>query len=319
MTTDGTTTSDNTTNLSDPEDFTQNNASSLGYSLEAWSSGDVKLGLVYTSKMVRRAYYVGTDKNLHSLSDESGDWMPVDAQDSEFWPLSERENCAFGTASDPANDKIWIFYPNAGGTMTMIHQSALDVWDTAVPLPASPPDSDDGEDDESTGTDPTISPITGATNIPDNAGSSGELSTGAKAGIGIGVSVAVLAIIGAVVFFILRSKRRKQASVPQELQAISPATEKDIESSRSTDYSPPAQPIFYEMPENTVVHEMSSNEMPMELPATESPQSAVSPPDSAYPEAYSAVTVSSSWERPRGMSINQQVSPLQQQQQQYYP
>jgi hypothetical protein len=59
----------------------------------------------------------------------------------------------------------------------------------------------------------TTSSTTSSSTTPTNTSDVKGLSVGAEAGIGVGASLAGLAILGATIWFILRTRRRKRAHV----------------------------------------------------------------------------------------------------------
>ena len=78
---------------------------------------------------------------------------------------------------------------------------------TAIPSNMSPTVSD-----ESTAAQPTSSSTAITSNMNSTPLPSGELSTAAKAGIGVGAGLFVLAMIGFLCFFIIRSRSRRDVA-----------------------------------------------------------------------------------------------------------
>lgn len=104
---------------------------------------------------------------------------------------------------------------------------------------------------------------TSSTSTPAETGSpAGEgLSTGAKAGIGAGVGVATVALIGALLFFLLRRRKRTPTA---ELAAQSEPTEAPATEA-------PKQELPGQQPRHNVPAELQVNLVPSELPGNHSP------------------------------------------------
>jgi len=95
------------------------------------------------------------------------------------------------------------------------------------------------------------------------------LSTGAKAGIGIGVAATALFALGAIVLF-LRSRRRKRNSLALEQQPPPAPPEKDpveAQTGYHVPYADNERPGYYEM-EHPPTELVSHSFMPHEMPAT---------------------------------------------------
>jgi hypothetical protein len=60
---------------------------------------------------------------------------------------------------------------------------------------------------------PTISSTASSSGSPTSTSNGTALSVGAEAGIGVGVSLAGLAILGGIIWFVLRIRRRKRGHV----------------------------------------------------------------------------------------------------------
>lgn len=257
------------TSVNSGEDFQYNSNVTPDYRLEAFDSLEARTGLVYTSKVTRKAFYIGTDGDMHGVSDASGTWRQLPPQERNIWPLASQVNDEFGTASDPANDKIWMFYRTSNGTMHMIHQSAANFWEDAVPLPNSQPTesslttSPEPTPTESANTGENTGDNTGETTSPEQppAASDQSLSTGAKAGLGVGAALAGLVIIGAVLMYVSRS-RRQAAGLENGGQPAYHAGQ-DIKSYDS----PKHDGSTHEMPPSNLQLEMTGTEQVWELPA----------------------------------------------------
>ncbi|KAF3025101.1 hypothetical protein E8E14_014591 [Neopestalotiopsis sp. 37M] len=104
---------------------------------------------------------------------------------------------------------------------------------------------------------------TSSTSTPAETGSpAGEgLSTGAKAGIGAGVGVAAVALIGALLFFLLRRRKRTPTA---ELAAQSEPTEAPATEA-------PKQELPGQQPRHNVPAELQVNLVPSELPGNHPP------------------------------------------------
>lgn len=117
-------------------------------------------------------------------------------------------------------------------------------------------------------TRPTTSPVTSVMTSPTGA-NDGGLTTGAKAGIGIGVVAGVLAVLGILLFYCLRGRRKADAatsrSVGEAWHDSGPATSRSVDEAwKESELE--TQVAAHEMPADMKFAEMSTEVKPSELP-----------------------------------------------------
>lgn len=102
-----------------------------------------------------------------------------------------------------------------------------------------------------------VSPLSSGSAVPSNS-----LSTGAKAGIGVGVAVGAIAVIAALVWFLLRRRRRRkeegQLNTFEKAELHGEAVKESQRNVRAK-----------ELGEDGQVHEMGSPDKPVEIGADE--------------------------------------------------
>ncbi|KAI1322776.1 hypothetical protein F5Y16DRAFT_27940 [Xylariaceae sp. FL0255] len=228
--------------------------------LEAWDGNTAGIGITIDSNLTRRIFYIGTDSRIHCQAEGSATWNKCADVDPSSWPVADGADAQLAVTYDVNNDAIWLFF-KSHGQMTQVYRSGNNSWNAAVTLPSTIPS-------------PTPQPS-----------SHTGLSKGAQAGIGVGVSVAALAVIGIVIFVLLRHRRvrkeREQAARAAEVSAAAESVEAAeaaaVLETKSADqtsnyihatseernaYSPP---LVFEMasPENT--HEMAHDDVVHEM------------------------------------------------------
>jgi hypothetical protein len=161
--------------------------------LEAWDGNARGIGFTMDSDATRRIFYIGSDSKLHCQS-EKDVWSACSDIDASKWPTADSPNAPFATTSDFSRNEIWIFYMS-GGNLTQVHRSSKDKWEAPIVLPKTP-----------------TPPAT-------EAAKKGGLSKGAQAGIGVGASVAGLALLGLAGYIYLQRKRGKQEKAKAEADA----------------------------------------------------------------------------------------------------
>lgn len=270
------------TNNTEPQDISLNTNVTVNWALDAWDGNARGIGLTFDDDAIRSIFYIGTDKVLHRVTeDENGAWKASPGQDIDSWPHADEPNAQFASAFDFGRNEIYIYYMS-GGSLTQIHQSGKNKWEHAVALSASNDTVIEG---------PSV-----------NTG----LSSGAKAGIGVGVSLGGIALLAFGAYIFLRRRKakeeKKQAEAEAEAAAAAanqppsafggspaPAYTSGVmegqwidgqwipslpytkpEEQRQDRYSyvpvPESQPVYHEMPNQEYTHEMPGENGRREVP-----------------------------------------------------
>ncbi|KAI1376602.1 hypothetical protein F4677DRAFT_419037 [Hypoxylon crocopeplum] len=278
------------TNNTATEDFSLNTTSSVNWSLDGWDGEAGGIGFTLDHNSTRNIFYIGNDSLLHHVSEVNGAWGMSSSLDIKSWPRADVPNAQFATVFDFGRDLVWIYYMS-DGNMTQVYQSSKDEWEPASALlKYNNTAADSGPVDRT------------------NTG----LSTGSKAGIGVGASVGgiILIALGAYIF-IQRKKgerERKQADAeaaaaaaanqppPPVVGSPAPAYSSGVEGhwidGQWVSYQPSSkpeqshysfqstqeyQPMYHEMPNQEHTHEMLGDVARRELPATHNETEEVRP------------------------------------------
>lgn len=190
----------NNTSASNRTSFPYDTSATPSFELEAWDGNPKAIGIAIDTDTTRHIFYIGTDRAVHwiaafvSASVEGG-FRAQASQNTDVWPLADEPNSDFTIASHIESSSIRLYYVSGGRIIETKYRDGN--WDRAAPV-------------ESANT----------TIIADEGAGTGDagLTTGAKAGIGVGVSVGVLLIGAAAAFWILRKK-----STPPDEEATTAA------------------------------------------------------------------------------------------------
>ncbi|KAI0007122.1 hypothetical protein F4779DRAFT_593428 [Xylariaceae sp. FL0662B] len=250
------------TNSTD-EQLIQYNVTLFQIPLPSWDGYVGDLGVTYHSNGKRSIFFIGTNKYLQQYSDvrpgpNSGDWSEVQGQNESIWPRADETPARFGFASDPATDQIWIYYMSGGG-LTQIHMSGVDnstgqgIWEQPVRLTNL---STSAEVPMSEGTpEPTPS------GQSDSPLLKGGLSTGSKAGIGVGVPIGVAAFIA--VGYTMWKKFRPRETVEPE----GPSNIHELENEPKPREEMPAEEYSHELEQPQAAQEARESQQVYEMPA----------------------------------------------------
>ena len=206
------------TNETDSRNFTLSfdTSSAQGWSLDAFDSSAVDLGLAFSSEGTLSVFYIGDNGVLHQVNqtDETDDsWNRAEQQGPERWPVADVDSSNFGIAHDFSDDKIWIYYMS-GESLTQIYHSDRGVWEPAVALKRSNDTSQITASGGDSSTDTSSDSASGST------GDDGM--RGSRIGIGLGISFGVLLLGGTVGglswYFRRRKARNNIAELPGSIR-----------------------------------------------------------------------------------------------------
>lgn len=175
-----------------PDQIKINSTVQANFTLPAWKGKPGALGMSVDKNNTRSVWYIGEDSNLYWVASKNWVWSHQNGQTAEIWPVADSPNAPLAVAIDSSHDMLRIYYVSGGKLVEIKNdQGEWSKWST---LPAPQP----------VDVSPPASPSSPA--VVD--GSTGGLSNGMKIGLGVGISLAVLAI-GAIsaVLFLLRRKR----------------------------------------------------------------------------------------------------------------
>ncbi|KAK8074956.1 hypothetical protein PG997_009619 [Apiospora hydei] len=169
------------TNATKATDFQLNTKNTPNYTLPAWDGQPSTLGLHIDSKSMRSVFYIGTDGELYQVSDAKDSWALLARQDAKTWPKADSPKAPLAVASNYGNNELRLYYVS-GGQVVEVNGDGRK-WQAARVLP----------------------------NYNKSLQGDSGLSTGAKAGIGIGVALGALAVGGTFTALWCMRKRQKRA------------------------------------------------------------------------------------------------------------
>lgn len=196
----------NVTSTTNAVDITTINGTA-NFSLPAWDGQATSLGVSIDSSTNRDIFYIGTDQALHQVSelrDKTWELKGVN-QSTSLWPLAASPSADFAIASDSSSNVVRIYY-FVNASLMEISSAQNQHWQPAAAVAST-----------ATLQSPTTGSTAPAGSSTQNGSSDSALLTGAKAGIGVGVSVGALAMLGtgAVVSFLVRRRRAAERAQTQ--------------------------------------------------------------------------------------------------------
>ncbi|KAF0636182.1 hypothetical protein FPSE5266_06361 [Fusarium pseudograminearum] len=192
------------------------------FTLPSWDAETVSIATSVDSARARHIFYIGTDKKLHELREEGVEWNLAANESEKAWPTADTSNGPLAVSYQQSQGEAWIYYL-ANGSIIEAHRDSSGYWDDAKTLPTQSANATDGGlstgDDDSKNTDGKES------DSADSSVSHG-LTSGAKAGIGIGAGISALLVAGLIWFLFRRRGKsapvngnplKKGADVPQTM------------------------------------------------------------------------------------------------------
>ncbi|KAK3365268.1 hypothetical protein B0T24DRAFT_724142 [Lasiosphaeria ovina] len=181
------------------------------FSLSAYYGKPRGIGISIDHVYSRFVYYIGNDTNLYQLSSKNWVWSPQTNQSNAFWPKADSPNAELAVASDFDTDMVRIYYMVKNQlTEVKYDNGAWKAWSpVAGPRVAVTTTSTPEPPANTTAAEP-------ATDTPEPTAPPSEagLSKGAQAGIGVGVSLGVIALIAfGAACILLRRKRDPETPV----------------------------------------------------------------------------------------------------------
>ncbi|KAI8651990.1 hypothetical protein NCS56_01415600 [Fusarium sp. Ph1] len=212
----------------------------------------------------RSIFYIGTDKKLYQVTEKNDEWELAPNQTDSIWPQADGSSADLAVTNDQGNGETWIYYW-VNDSIVQVHRKNFKDWEPAMlPVNATNSANENSEDNK------------GSQESTGSSGSKG-LSTGAKAGIGVGVSMGVILIAGLVWFLMKRRAVKKGQGTeadgdqapdqsPGSPEVDEAATLKPVYSP-SLDDTPKADPVEMESPRMMaelehppVIYELSEND-----------------------------------------------------------
>ncbi|KAI8651190.1 hypothetical protein NCS55_01362400 [Fusarium keratoplasticum] len=218
--------------------------------------------------MMLRIFYFGADKKLYQVTENNDEWELAPNQTDNIWPQADDSSADLAVANDQGNGETWIYYW-ANDSIVQVHRKNSKDWEPAKMLPVNATNSANQNSEGNKGSQESA----------DSLGSK-DLSTGAKAGIGVGVSMGVILMTGLIWFLMKRLAAKKGRDTeadgdpapdqsPGSPEVDETATLKPV-SNPSLDDTPKADPVEMESPR--VMAELEHPPVIYELPENDGKQ-----------------------------------------------
>ncbi|CEI63823.1 hypothetical protein FVEN_g9130 [Fusarium venenatum] len=217
------------------------------FSLPGWNASIEAIGMATDRSKTRSLFYLGEDNVLREAIAIQNNWQMAPNRSESIWPLSDDPSAGLAVTYQQSRGMTWIYYWS-NGTIIQAHKNITNEWEDFTVLPQTVPknETESGNKDDAAKEDDTATESTG-------------LTTGAKAGLGVGVAAGVIAV-GALVWFFMK-RRNKHTAVPQKEENTVP------EAAGTPITSPP--PMYekdtYRVGDATSPSELNGHGQPAEL------------------------------------------------------
>lgn len=171
---------DESTNNTNPANFTLDNNSTPGFELQAWDGHPTAMGITVDITWARSIFYIGTDMQLYQLSTQDNKYQAAGRQNATAWPRADSGHMA--TAYELTSSAMRVYYQSGGELIEAYGDTG--VWRDARSMAQ-----------------------TVDTTVEDNFG---NLSTPAKVGLAIGGVLIAIALVGTAVAFVLLRRRQRR-------------------------------------------------------------------------------------------------------------
>ncbi|KAF4987215.1 hypothetical protein FGRMN_10488 [Fusarium graminum] len=201
------------TNKTDPSDMRLDSLDDNSMTLSSFDSAAVNLGIANGARDQLSILYIGKDAQLHSVVNADGAWKEEKGAGVKKWPRADNASGRLAVVSALDSDEIWVYYAS-GDKILQLHNDGTSWKNAKTPssdTTSDNSDADDGADDGGSKSGDAADgeeTSTGGNSSP-GAKEGGGMTTGAKAGIGIGVCVSVLAFAAAGFFYFRRRQQRR--------------------------------------------------------------------------------------------------------------
>ncbi len=207
--------------------------------MAAWDSKPNSMGISIDSHHTRYAYYIGTDRTLYQMVSLGFVWQYWKNQTRAYWPLADTADASFGITSDFDSSSVQLYYFSNQSLVQVMYNG--NDW-----IPASALATANASSTALPKTTASPTAVSSSTNAPDASAANTGLSSGAKAGIGVGVSIGVIALglAGLAMLF----GKRKAARRAQEQKAAAAAQMENSQQNLppASEYS--SQPVYGPLP-----------------------------------------------------------------------
>ena len=183
------------TNATNLTTTTYDTSSPPPFTLNAYDGNPKAIGIAIDTQLTRHIFYIGTDRAPHSYAAfvtglTEGGFRAQPNQTEEYWPLADEPNADFAIASNLGTSTIRLYYMSGGQLVEAKYRSGN--WDPAGRLEVANTTAAAGGHN---GTDEK------------DGGGGGGLSTGAKAGVGVGAAIGGLLVLGGLALWLLRRNK----------------------------------------------------------------------------------------------------------------
>ncbi|EQB58768.1 hypothetical protein GCG54_00009140 [Colletotrichum gloeosporioides] len=201
---------DTLTNNTDAADIVVNSSLTPNLTLAAWPTNLTHLVASVDGSYVRSLFYLGTDSELHQISNINGAWTMMSEQDERLWPVADEAGGALTATNNFDTNEVWLWY-RSNSSWVQLYHGTDGLWTQASVVPSFNATKTAENDPNGTSTASSAS------------AKPAVLSTGAKAGIGVGVTVGVIGFAAVVALCCVRKRRQQRALEEARLKEIEAA------------------------------------------------------------------------------------------------
>ncbi|KAK4229548.1 hypothetical protein QBC38DRAFT_359191 [Podospora fimiseda] len=177
-----------------------NETAPFNFTLTAWDGTAKSMGVSIDKEYTRSIFYIGNDNNLYQVANKNYYWSQRN-QSTVFWPKADKPSADLAVAYEFNTNLVRAYYMVNGSLAEIKFEN--DNWKAWAPVATPPPQA-------------VIAPPPPANSTETKEENTAMgLSAGAKAGIGVGVSLGVIAIGALIALFFLVRRRKDDSNLEQ--------------------------------------------------------------------------------------------------------